>query len=84
VVVFSSDTGPSASLSELAKGADVLVTEVTSAEELKEQRIKTGIWQRMTSSEQEKFASARYCALRLRDWSPATPRGSACIAPRWA
>lgn len=55
VVVFSGDTGPSAALTDLAKGADVLVTEVTSVDELKEQRIKSGLWQRMTASEQESY-----------------------------
>jgi len=33
VVVFSGDTGPSASLEELARGADVLVTEVINIDE---------------------------------------------------
>jgi ribonuclease BN (tRNA processing enzyme) len=52
VVVFSGDTGPSAALTELAKGADLLVTEVISAEEWKEQQIKTGRWQSMTPEQQ--------------------------------
>jgi ribonuclease BN (tRNA processing enzyme) len=55
VVVFSGDTGPSVALTELAKGADLLVTEVTSVEEAKEQRIKNGQWQRMTPAEQEGY-----------------------------
>jgi ribonuclease BN (tRNA processing enzyme) len=52
VVVFSGDTGPSAALDELAKGADLLVTEVISVEEWKEQQIKTGRWQSMTPEQQ--------------------------------
>jgi len=52
VVVFSGDTGPSAALAELAKGADILVTEVISAEEWKEQQIQTGRWQSMTPEQQ--------------------------------
>jgi ribonuclease BN (tRNA processing enzyme) len=52
VVVFSGDTGPSAALDELAKGADLLVTEVISAEEWKELQIKTGRWQSMTPEQQ--------------------------------
>jgi ribonuclease BN (tRNA processing enzyme) len=52
VIVFSGDTGPSAALDELANGADVLVTEVMSAEEWKEQQIKTGRWQSMTLEQQ--------------------------------
>src|SRR5215471_7826924 len=55
IVVFSGDTGPSAALAELAKGADLLVTEVTSVEELKELRIKTGLWQQMTPAQQENY-----------------------------
>jgi ribonuclease BN (tRNA processing enzyme) len=52
VVVFSGDTGPSAALDELAKGADLLVSEVISADEWKEQQIKTGRWQAMTPEQQ--------------------------------
>jgi ribonuclease BN (tRNA processing enzyme) len=52
VVVFSGDTGPSAALDELAKGADLLVTEVMSLEEWKEGQIKTGRWQSMTPEQQ--------------------------------
>jgi ribonuclease BN (tRNA processing enzyme) len=52
VIVFSGDTGPSAALAELAKGADLLVTEVISVEEWKEQQIKTGRWQSMTPEQQ--------------------------------
>jgi ribonuclease BN (tRNA processing enzyme) len=55
VVVFSGDTGASAALTALAKGADVLVTEVTSVDELKEQRNKSGLWQRMSPAEQESY-----------------------------
>ena len=52
VIVFSGDTGPSAALAELAKGADLLVTEVMSVEEWREQQIKTGRWQSMTPEQQ--------------------------------
>jgi ribonuclease BN (tRNA processing enzyme) len=52
IVVFSGDTGPSAALDELAKGADLLVTEVISVEEWKEQQIKNGRWQSMTPEQQ--------------------------------
>jgi ribonuclease BN (tRNA processing enzyme) len=54
-VVFSGDTGASAALTELAKGADLLVTEVNSVEEAKALRIKNGLWQRMSTSEQESY-----------------------------
>ena len=52
VVVFSGDTGPSAALDEVAKGADLLVTEVIAADEWKEQQIKSGRWQSMTPEQQ--------------------------------
>src|SRR6202035_2912576 len=52
VIVFSGDTGPSAALDELAKGADLLVTEVMSIEDWKEQQITTGRWQSMTPEQQ--------------------------------
>jgi ribonuclease BN (tRNA processing enzyme) len=52
VIVFTGDTGPSAAVTELAKGADMLVSEVASAEEWKEQQIRTGRWQSMTPEQQ--------------------------------
>jgi ribonuclease BN (tRNA processing enzyme) len=52
-VVFTGDTGPSEALTELAKGADVLVTEVTSAEDVIEVFKRTGAWQVKTPDEQE-------------------------------
>jgi ribonuclease BN (tRNA processing enzyme) len=58
VVVFTGDTGPSATLTELAKGADMLVSEVASVEEWKEMQIKRGRWQSMTPQQQE--ASIRH------------------------
>jgi ribonuclease BN (tRNA processing enzyme) len=52
VVVFSGDTGPSAGLEELAKGADLLVTEVISVDEWKELQVRTGRWPSMTPEQQ--------------------------------
>jgi len=52
VVVFSGDTGPSAALADLAKGADLLVTEVIAVDEWKEQQVRTGRWQSMTPEQQ--------------------------------
>jgi len=54
-IVFTGDTGPSDALVALATGADVLVTEVNSLEEVKESRIKAGLWQQMPPVEQEGF-----------------------------
>jgi len=57
VVIFSGDTGPSEALTELAKGADLLVTEITylSAEEAKAQQIRTGQWAQRTPEEQASY-----------------------------
>jgi ribonuclease BN (tRNA processing enzyme) len=53
VIVFSGDTGPSQALTELAKGADLLVTEVTLVEDVVEVLKKNGAWQSKTAAEQE-------------------------------
>jgi len=57
VVVFSGDTGPSEALTDLAKGADLLVTEVTfpTAEEAKAQQVRTGQWALRTPEEQTSY-----------------------------
>jgi ribonuclease BN (tRNA processing enzyme) len=52
VVVFTGDTGPSDALTGLAKGADVLVTEVTEVEEVIEVLKRSGTWQVRTPDEQ--------------------------------
>jgi ribonuclease BN (tRNA processing enzyme) len=52
VLVFTGDTGPSEALPELAKGADVLVTEVTEVEEVIEVLKRSGTWQVRTPDEQ--------------------------------
>jgi ribonuclease BN (tRNA processing enzyme) len=53
VAVFSGDTGPSKALTQLAKGADLLVTEVTLVEDVIEVQKRNGSWQARTPSEQE-------------------------------
>jgi ribonuclease BN (tRNA processing enzyme) len=50
-IVFTGDTGPSEAISTLAKGADLLVSEVNSWEEIKTRYI--GRWQAMTPAQQE-------------------------------
>lgn len=55
VVFFTGDTGPSDAVAELAKGADLFVTEVTSVDEVVEQFKRTGAWEAKTQSEQEGF-----------------------------
>lgn len=53
VIVFTGDTGPSDAVTELAKDADLLVTETSSFGDRKQRFIKTGQWQAMTPTEQE-------------------------------
>ena len=51
--VFTGDTGPSDAISALAKGADLLVSEVNAVEEVKARQIQNGRWQAMTPKQQE-------------------------------
>jgi ribonuclease BN (tRNA processing enzyme) len=52
-IVFTGDTGPSDAVVTLAKGADVLVSEVNSVDEYKERQIATGRWQMMNAEQQK-------------------------------
>jgi ribonuclease BN (tRNA processing enzyme) len=52
-IVFTGDTGPSDAIVALARGADLLVSEVTgSIEEYKQQQIRNGRWQLLTPEQQ--------------------------------
>jgi len=55
VVFFTGDTGPSDAVVELAKGADLYVTETTSADDVIALFKKSGAWDAKTPSEQEGF-----------------------------
>jgi ribonuclease BN (tRNA processing enzyme) len=55
IVFFTGDTGPSDAVVELAKGADLYVTETTSPEGVVEVFKKSGIWQAKTADEQAGF-----------------------------
>jgi len=55
VVVFTGDTGPSDKLAELARDADVLVTEGGAALDVIETLKRNGVWQAKTPEEQEGF-----------------------------
>jgi len=55
VIVFTGDTGPSDAVTELAKNADILVSEIGSAEDVKQVLIKNGAWQGMTPEQQAGF-----------------------------
>lgn len=52
VIVFTGDTGPSDAVTELATGADLLVSETSSCEDRKQAMINDGRWQAMTAAEQ--------------------------------
>ena len=52
VIVFTGDTGPSDAVTELAKGADLLVTETASFQDRMQVMINSGRWQAMTPAEQ--------------------------------
>src|SRR5262249_30889934 len=53
VIVFTGDTSPNDALTELAHGADVLVSEVNSIEERMRDLRDSGQWQVLTAQEQE-------------------------------
>ncbi len=55
VVVFTGDTGPSDAVAELAKNADMLVTEVGSPDDVVEVRKRTGRWDVLSPKEQQEF-----------------------------
>jgi ribonuclease BN (tRNA processing enzyme) len=55
VIVFTGDTGASEAVTELARNADVLVTEVVSVDDVKEARMKDGRWQAMSESERKEY-----------------------------
>lgn len=55
VIVFTGDTGPSDAVAELAKNADILVSEVASPDDLKQLLIKNGTWQGMSPDQQTAF-----------------------------
>jgi len=51
VIVFTGDTGPSDAVTELARGADLLVSEVNSFDARMKEMIRDGRWQAMTDKE---------------------------------
>ena len=55
VVFFTGDTGPSDIVVDLAKGADLYVTETTKPEDVVELYKRNGTWQEKTPGEQEGF-----------------------------
>ena len=55
VVFFTGDTGPTDAVVDLAKGADLYVTETTSPDDVVEVFKRNGAWQAKTPAEQEGF-----------------------------
>src|SRR5262249_4760721 len=55
VIVVTSDTGPFDGLAELAKGADLLISEANSIDERMGDLLKSGQWQVMTADEQARI-----------------------------
>jgi ribonuclease BN (tRNA processing enzyme) len=55
VIVFTGDSGPNDALTELAHGADVLVSEANSIEERMHDLLQSGQWQVMTDAEKERI-----------------------------
>jgi ribonuclease BN (tRNA processing enzyme) len=51
-IVFTGDTGPTDALVELAKGADLFVSEANSIEQRMQDLVRSGQWQVMTPEEQ--------------------------------
>jgi ribonuclease BN (tRNA processing enzyme) len=52
VIVFTGDTGPSDAVTELAKGADLLVSETSSCQGRMQEMLEDGRWHAMSSAEQ--------------------------------
>jgi ribonuclease BN (tRNA processing enzyme) len=75
VVVFTGDTGPSDALTELAKNADVLVTEAMMASDVIDLFKRDGLWQVRTPEEQQGF-------VRLMEGEHITPRGVGELAAK--
>src|SRR5215472_3524397 len=55
VIVFTSDTGPFDGLVDLARGADLLVSEANSIEQRMQDLVRSGQWQVMTAEEQARI-----------------------------
>ena len=55
VIVFTGDTGASDAVTELARNADILVTEVGSPDDVVESRKQAGQWDILSAREQQEF-----------------------------
>jgi len=64
VIVFTGDTGPSDAVTELAKGADLLVSETSSCQGRMQEMADDGRWRAMSPAEQAGIACDLTIALR--------------------
>lgn len=55
VVFYTGDTGPNDAVAELAKGADLLLTETSSPDDVIDVFKRNGSWQRLSQAQQEGF-----------------------------
>lgn len=53
VIAFTGDTGFSPAVTELASGADILITETSSCDDRKSRMMDDGTWQAMSAAEQD-------------------------------
>jgi ribonuclease BN (tRNA processing enzyme) len=67
VIVFTGDTGPSDAVTELAKGADLLVVPTSSFKDRMQSMIETGHWQTMTPAQQERVLAQAKRNITLED-----------------
>src|SRR5215510_11443403 len=67
VIVFTGDTGPSDAVTELAKDADLLVTQTSSFKDRMQMMIDNGRWQQMTPTEQERLLAQAKRNITLED-----------------
>jgi ribonuclease BN (tRNA processing enzyme) len=67
VIAFTGDTGPSDAVTELAKGADLLVTQTSSFKDRMQMMIDNGRWQQMTPTEQARLLAQAKRNITLED-----------------
>ena len=67
VIVFMGDSGPSDAVTELAKGADLPVTQTSSFQKRMKMMIENGRWQAMTPAEQARITEQATRNITLED-----------------
>jgi ribonuclease BN (tRNA processing enzyme) len=77
VIVFTGDTGPSDAVTELAKGADLLVTTTSSFKDRMQTLTESGRWQAMTAAEQAGILAQEKRNISLEDIGKMATRANA-------